>query len=90
MTTRSKSDLVEITFCAIASKQFVENPRNKIYLRFALDEMGGFDKLWPTYPKQYDIKPVPLTYSAMTKVFAIFYSGGHKQASYDKLHENKQ
>lgn len=55
MTTRSKSDLVEITFCAIASKKFVENPSNKIYLKFALEEMGGFHKLWPTYHVKYDI-----------------------------------
>lgn len=55
MTTGSKSDLVEITFCAIASKKFVENPSNKIYLKFALEEMKGFQTLWPTCHKKYDI-----------------------------------
>lgn len=55
MTTRSKSDLVEITFYAIASNKFVENPSNTIYLRFALEEMKGFQTLWKTYPMQYDI-----------------------------------
>lgn len=63
MTTRSRSDHVEITFYAIASKKFVENPNNNIYLRFALEEMKGFQTLWKTYPMQYDISPVPLAYN---------------------------
>lgn len=55
MTTRSKSDIVEITFCAIASKKFVENPSNQVYLRFALEEMDGFETVWPAYHEKYDI-----------------------------------
>lgn len=55
MTTRSKSDCVEICFCAIASKEFVENPSSQVYLRFALEEMGGFGTLYAAYHKKYDI-----------------------------------
>lgn len=71
MTSRSRSDHVEITFHAIASKKFAENKSNKIYLKFALEEMGGFHRLWPTYDEKYDIKPVPLTYflSSMLNVY---------------------
>lgn len=55
MTTRSRSGHVEITFYAIASKKFVEKPSNSIYLRFALEEMKGFQTVWKTYPMQHDI-----------------------------------
>lgn len=55
MTTRSKSDCVEINFRAIASEKFVENQSNQVYLRFALEEMGGFETLWPAYHEKYDI-----------------------------------
>ncbi|XP_061169274.1 E3 ubiquitin-protein ligase rnf213-alpha-like [Saccostrea echinata] len=50
MTTRSKSDVVEIHFQAIASKKFIDNSAvNSVRIRFALEEYGGLTNLWPTY-----------------------------------------
>lgn len=88
MTTRSRSDHVEITFHAIASKKFVENPSNNIYLRFALEEMKGFQTLWKTYPMQYDISPVPLAYNLFQWFFC--YESCEKKNNMQKLNKKKK
>lgn len=47
MTTRSKSDTVQIHFQAIGSHKFVGNPGNVVYITFALAEYGGLS-MWRT------------------------------------------
>lgn len=48
MTTRSKSDTVEIHFYAVGSRKFVGIPGNVVYITFALAEYGGLPRMWQT------------------------------------------
>lgn len=53
MTTRSKSDTVQIHFQAIGSRKFVGNPGNVVYITFALAEYGGLINMWRTNISPY-------------------------------------
>lgn len=53
MTTRSKSDTVQIHFYAVGSRKFVGNLGNVVYITFALAEYGGLPKMWQTNISPY-------------------------------------
>lgn len=72
MTTRSRSDVVEVHFYAIASKKFVEKLEDIVCMRFALQEYNGFSQLWKTNYMPYALLLITFLYPHLFYSYASY------------------